>query len=80
MEVSQEFARKSTCTQVDFKKLNFESFKTSIVEETGFPIDGEKWFKKLSFEAYLSLFLMPGSETLDWSKDIHFSALKEEWR
>ena len=50
MEVSQEFARKFTGTQVDFTSLNFEFSETSIVEETSFPTDGDKWFKKFSFE------------------------------
>ena len=45
VEVSQEFARKFIGTQVDFTSLNFEFSETSIVEETSFPIDGDKWFK-----------------------------------
>ena len=79
VKVSREFARKLTWSQVDFTSLSFEVSETSIVEATGFPTDGDKWFKQFYFEAYSSLFLVSGYETLDSSKFIHLSALKEEW-
>ena len=59
MEVSREFVKKFTGTRVDFTSFNFEVSKNFIAEATRFPTEGEKWFKKFSFEVDLNMFLIP---------------------
>ena len=80
VDISREFAKKFTSKGIDFSSISFEVSGASIVEATRLSIDGDKWFKKFPFEVDMNLFLLPGHETLDWTKGIQRNALRDEWR
>ena len=69
-EVSHHFSQNFINDTVTFNTLMFELTKYLIAEATGVPIDGESWFKKIPFSLDPNDFLLPGNETLDWSKGV----------
>ena len=77
VEVSLEFARNFAGTQVNFVSMSFEFSEALIAEVTRLSIEGDQWFRKFPFEVDLNLFLLPGHESLDWSKGVHQNSLKE---
>ena len=80
MKVSMKFARRFTCTKVEFDSISFYISEQSIAEATGLSTEGEKWFKRLPFQVDLKIFLRPGYENTDWSQGIPRNCLKEEWK
>ena len=63
-----------------FQSPSFELTEGLVAEETRFFVEGDRWFKKHPFEVDLNLYLLPGHETLYWSKWIHLNNVKEECR
>ena len=78
-EVSHYFAQNLINGVVMFNTLKFELTEGLVAEATAVPMDGESWFKKTSFNFNPNDFLLPGNETLDWSKGVHLSIFKPEW-
>ena len=65
---------------MDLKTLFFIVDEATITEAISVPKVGDKWFKQHLFEVNLSQFLLPGFESLDWSKRIHLNKVRPEWR
>ena len=65
---------------VDLKTLVFTVDEATIAEAIGVPAEDENWFKYHLFHVNISQFLLPGFESLDWSKGIHLIKVKPKWR
>jgi len=60
--------------------MEFGVIEDSITEATGFPIEGEKWFKKRMMQNVdLNFFLKGEHHNPNWSMRIPQKMLKLEW-
>lgn len=79
-EVTSYFSKNYIGLSINSHTLIFELNEVLIIEAMGLPAEGERWFKKNLFEINLSVYLLSGYKTLDWSKGIHLNILKWECR
>ena len=64
MKVLTEFAKRFRGTRIEFDSISFDISEQSIAESTGLSTEGEKWFKRLTFQVDLKFFLHPSYEKI----------------
>ena len=80
VEVSKAFARSFNGEKVEFKSLTLIVIEQSIAEVTGLPIEGDKWFKRVSLmPSDFNYLLVSHHKNLDWHKGIPRVWLKQEF-
>ena len=79
-QVTRAFIKKYNDEAVWFEDLQIIVNEETIAEAVGVSSEGEKWFKKQSFEADYSKFIFPWFEKLDCKNGIHLTKLKPMWK
>jgi hypothetical protein len=78
--VAMAFAQSFNGQQVSVGLLKFKITESFILEATGLPMAGEKWYKKKIIKiGDFTTFLKPHYSMVDWRCGIPSSWLKEDW-
>ena len=78
--MAMAFAQTFNGQQVSVGSLKFKITEAFILEATGLPMVGEKWYKKKTMRiGDFTAFLKPQYSMVDWRCGIPSSWLREDW-